>query len=110
MPKKPHRESLELEDLGNLEHYSEDELLWLREKLIADVERIQKETAQVGKRIKELGHSRHLLQEEHARRGKALRAVKHVITLRNVAAGGGATSVAPVVVQRGASARRGAAR
>jgi hypothetical protein len=81
--KKPKAESLELEDLGSLENYADDELVWLREKLIADVERIHQESAQAQKRIKELNHSRHLLQEEAARRARALRAVKHQLTQRN---------------------------
>jgi hypothetical protein len=78
--KKPKKESLELEDLGRLENYSADELLWLREKLIMDVERIHEESAQANKRIKELNHARHVLQEEASRRARALRAVKHQLS------------------------------
>jgi predicted nuclease with TOPRIM domain len=74
--------SLELEDLGKLENYADEELLWVREKLIADVERIQGESAHHAKRIKELNQARHQLQEEAARRARALRAVKHTLSQR----------------------------
>jgi hypothetical protein len=103
--KKPKSESLELEDLGSLDNYSDDELVWLREKLISDVERIHQESAQAQKRIKELNHSRHLLQEEAARRARALRAVKHQITQRNTARSTGVFERMPVKAPPRAKAR-----
>jgi hypothetical protein len=93
--RKPKAESLEFEDLGSLESYADDELAWLREKLIADVERIHQESAQAQKRIKELNHSRHLLHEEAARRARALRAVKHQLTQRNTGRNTGVFERAP---------------
>jgi hypothetical protein len=72
-------ESLALEDLGNLDALRQDELMWLREKLIADVDRIHHESAQVAQRVKELGQQKHALQQELAARARALRAVKHTL-------------------------------
>jgi hypothetical protein len=80
--KKPKAESLKLEDLGNLDNYEDDELVWLREKLIADVERIQSESAHHAKRIAELNRARNDLQREQAERARALRAVKHTLHQR----------------------------
>lgn len=80
--KKPQPESLDLEDLGNLDAYSEDELIWTREKLIMDVERIQTESAEHAKRIAELNRARNDLQREQAARARALRAVKHTLHQR----------------------------
>jgi len=105
--KKPKAESLELEDLGSLDSYEDDELVWLREKLITDVERIHQQSAQAQKRIKELNHSRHLLQEEAARRARALRAVKHQLTQRNTGRSTGVFERPPakVAVRQKARAR-----
>lgn len=80
MPRTPKVESLNLEDLGDLSHYEEAELIRLREKLIADVDRIHQESAHHAKRIKELNQARNDLQHELAERARSLRAVKHTIT------------------------------
>lgn len=74
--------SLELEDLGDLTAYSGDDLLWLRERLVMDVEDIQAQTADASQRIKDASHERHVLQEKAARRARALRAVKHTLKQR----------------------------
>lgn len=83
MGKKLKAESLALEDLGPLENYDDDKLLWLRERLIADVERIQAESAVHAKRISEHNQARNGLQREQAERARALRAVKHTLFLRS---------------------------
>jgi hypothetical protein len=85
MAKRPKAESLKLEDLGDLQGYDDDELARLREKLIADVERIQSESAHHAKRISELNQARNELQREQAERARALRAVKHTLVQRSQA-------------------------
>ena len=82
MAKRPKAESLKVEDLGDLQGYEDDELARLREKLIADVERIQAESAHHAKRISELAQARNELQREQAERARALRAVKHTLLQR----------------------------
>ena len=82
MAKRAKAESLKLEDLGDLQGYDDDELARLREKLIADVERIQAESAHHAKRISELNQARNELQREQAERARALRAVKHTLLQR----------------------------
>jgi hypothetical protein len=82
MAKRPKAESLKLEDLGDLQGYDDDELARLREKLIADVERIQAESAEHAKHISELNQARNDLQREQAERARALRAVKHTLLQR----------------------------
>jgi hypothetical protein len=82
MAKRPKAESLRLEDLGDLQGYDDDELARLREKMIADVERIQAESAHHAKRISELNQARNELQREQAERARALRAVKHTLLQR----------------------------
>jgi hypothetical protein len=82
MAKRPKAESLKLEDLGDLQGYEDDELARLREKLIADVERIQAESAEHARRISELNQARNDLQREQAERARALRAVKHTLLQR----------------------------
>jgi hypothetical protein len=82
MAKRPKTESLKLEDLGDLQGYLDDELARLREKLIADVERIQAESAEHAKHISELNQARNELQREQAERARALRAVKHTLLQR----------------------------
>jgi hypothetical protein len=82
MAKRPKAESLRLEDLGDLQGYDDDELARLREKLIADVERIQAESAEHAKHISELNQARNDLQREQAERAQALRAVKHTLLQR----------------------------
>jgi len=82
MAKRPKAESLKLEDLGDLQGYDDDELARLREKLIADVERIQAESAEHAKHISELNQARNALQREQAERARALRAVKHTLVQR----------------------------
>ena len=73
-------DSLALEDLGDLRRYEEDDLIWLREKLIADIERIHEESAAHQERIKELNQARNALQHDLADRARSLRAVKHTLS------------------------------
>ncbi|MFM2415912.1 MAG: hypothetical protein RL385_635 [Pseudomonadota bacterium] len=82
MAKRPKAESLNFEDLGDLQGYDDGELVQIREKLIADVGRIQAESAHHAKRISELNQARNELQREQAERARALRAVKHTLLQR----------------------------
>ena len=75
-------EPLTLDALGDLSARNDEELLWLRERLIMDVERIQQESAQAQEEIKNLNRRRHELKAESAQRARALRAVKHVLRQR----------------------------
>ena len=89
MPKMPKTESLQVEDLGELDHYDEDELVRLREKLISNEQRIHQESVHLQKRIKELNQARNDLQQEVAQNARSMRAVKHQLSQRARAAGGG---------------------
>ncbi len=82
MAKKPKTESLALEDLGNLDDASHDELLTLRGRLITDVDCIHRDSAQLAQRIKALNEERLRLQHRLALRAKALRAIKHALNQR----------------------------
>jgi hypothetical protein len=82
MPKMPKTESLQVEDLGDLERYDEDELVRLREKLIANEQRIHQESVHLLKRIKELNQARNDLQQEVAENARSMRAVKHQLSQR----------------------------
>jgi hypothetical protein len=74
--------SLAPEQLGELEAYEDDDLLWLRERLVMDIERIQAESAEAAEQIKELSRRRHELQHEAAERARTLRKVKHLLRQR----------------------------
>lgn len=82
MPKMPKTESLQVEDLGELAHYDEDELVRLREKLIANEQRIHQESVHLAKRIKELNQARNDLQHEVAQNARSMHAVKHQLSQR----------------------------
>lgn len=79
MPKIPKTESLHVEDLGDLSHYEEDELVRLREKLIANEQRIHQESTHLQRRLKEINQARNDLQHELAENARSMRAVKHVL-------------------------------
>jgi hypothetical protein len=82
MPKAPKLESLAVEDLGDLANYREDELAALREKLIANEQRIHQEGQHLQRRIKELNQARSDLQHELAENARSMRAVKHQLGRR----------------------------
>lgn len=79
MPKLPKAPALNLEDLGDLSRYTEDELVRLREKLIANEGRIHQESAHLQRRLKEINQARNDLQHELAENARSMRAVKHVL-------------------------------
>lgn len=82
MPKLPKAPALNVEDLGDLAQYSEDELVRLREKLIDNERRIQQESVHLAKRIKEINQARSDLQHELAENARSMRAVKHTLGQR----------------------------
>jgi hypothetical protein len=81
MPKN-RPDNLTLDAIGHLDEYGDDELLVVREKLIADIERIHQESAHHAKRIRELNVARHNLAQTGAERGRALRAIKNELSQR----------------------------
>jgi hypothetical protein len=103
MPKMPKIESLQVEDLGALDHYDEDELVRLREKLITNEQRIHQESVHLGKRIKELNQARNDLQQEVAQNARSMRAVKHQLSQRARAGAGGSVVVMKVPPKRAGS-------
>lgn len=106
MPKKPAPDALNLAKLGKLENYTDDEIAELRERLIDDVARIERESVQLQERISELNRRRSDLQHERAERAKALRAAKHELHQRNR----GDVRLVPVKPQKAADERRPRAR
>jgi uncharacterized protein YeeX (DUF496 family) len=74
---------LDLEALGDLTLYSDDELSALREKLIDDISRIEGEAKQCDKRIKDFNIRKQELQQERADRSRAIRAVRNVVMQRS---------------------------
>jgi hypothetical protein len=82
MPKRPAPERLDLDQLGDLENYYDDELADVREKLIADVARIEDENRQADARIKAFNVRKQELNQQRAERARAIRAVKHELSQR----------------------------
>ena len=84
MPKasKPAPDRLDLDQLGELENYYDDELADVREKLIDDIARIEQENRVIDGRIKEFNRRKQELAHERAERSKAIRAVKHELSQR----------------------------
>ncbi len=80
--------SLAPEHLGDLEAYDDEDLLWLRERLVMDVERIHAESAEASEQVKALARLRHELQRQAAERAKTLRKVKHLLRMRQRSLGG----------------------
>lgn len=80
MPKRA--DDLSLEALGNLANYDHDELAQLREKCIDDLARIDQEGRHHDRKIKEHNQAKNDLMHTRAQRGKALRALKHELSLR----------------------------
>jgi chromosome segregation ATPase len=79
---KPAPDRLDLEQLGELENYYDDELADVREKLIDDIARIEQENRVIDGRIKEFNRRKQELAHERAERSKAIRAVKHELSQR----------------------------
>ena len=79
---KPAPDRLDLAQLGDLENYYDDELAGVREKLIADIARIEQENRVVDGSIKEFHRRKQELAHERAERSKAIRAVKHELHQR----------------------------
>lgn len=80
MPKRA--DPLALDALGNLANYDTDELTELREKYIADLERIDQEGRHHDRKIREHNVAKNDLMHQRGQRGKALRALKHELSLR----------------------------
>ena len=80
--RKPAPVRLDLEQLGDLENYYDDELADVREKLITDIARIEQENRVIDGRIKEFNKRKQELTHERAERSRAIRAVKHELTQR----------------------------
>ena len=76
MSKRP--PELDLDALGDLTLYSDQELSQLREKLIDDVDRIEQERKRCDKRIKDFNIRKAELDQERANRARALRAIRDV--------------------------------
>lgn len=79
---KPAPDRLDLDQLGELENYYDDELADVREKLIDDIARIEQENRVIDGRIKEFNRRKQELAHERAERSKAIRAVKHELHQR----------------------------
>jgi hypothetical protein len=79
---KPAPDRLDLDQLGELENYYDDELADVREKLIDDIARIEQENRVIDGRIKEFNRRKQELAHERAERSKAIRAVKHELSQR----------------------------
>ena len=80
--RKPAPDRLDLDQLGELENYYDDELADVREKLIDDIARIEQENRVIDGRIKEFNRRKQELAHERAERSKAIRAVKHELSQR----------------------------
>jgi hypothetical protein len=80
--RKPAPDRLDLDQLGELENYYDDELADVREKLIDDIARIEQENRVIDGRIKEFNRRKQELAHERAERSKAIRAVKHELHQR----------------------------
>lgn len=80
--RKPAPDRLDLDRLGELENYYDDELADVREKLIDDIARIEQENRVLDGRIKEFNRRKQELAHERAERSKAIRAVKHELSQR----------------------------
>jgi hypothetical protein len=80
--RKPAPDRLNLDQLGELENYYDDELADVREKLIDDIARIEQENRVIDGRIKEFNRRKQELAHERAERSKAIRAVKHELSQR----------------------------
>ena len=80
--RKPAPVRLDLEQLGDLENYYDDELADVREKLITDIARIEQENRVIDGRIKEFNKRKQELAHERAERSRAIRAVKHELHQR----------------------------
>ena len=80
--RNPAPDRLDLDLLGELENYYDDELADVREKLIDDIARIEQENRVIDGRIKEFNRRKQELAHERAERSKAIRAVKHELSQR----------------------------
>lgn len=80
--RKPAPDRLDLEQLGDLENYYDDELAEVREKLITDIARIEQENRVLDGRIKEFNKRKQELAHERAERSRAIRSVKHELSQR----------------------------
>lgn len=81
-PKKSARDLLASDALGNLQNYDHDELAALREKLIEDLSRIDQEQRHHDEAIKFHNVAKQGLTQQRADRGRALRAIRHELSLR----------------------------
>ena len=80
--RKPAPVRLDLDQLGELVNYYDDELADVREKLITDIARIEQENRVIENRIKEFNKRKQELAHERAERSRAIRAVKHELHQR----------------------------
>ena len=78
----PDAERLDLDQLGDLENYYDDELVDVRETLITDITRIEQENRAIDSRIKEFNMRKQELAHERAERSRAIRAIKHELHQR----------------------------
>ena len=81
-PQKTDSERLDLDQLGDLENFYDDELVDARENLITDIAGIEQENRSIEARIKELNMRKQELAHERAERSRAIRAIKHELSQR----------------------------
>ena len=81
-PQKTDSERLDLDQLGDLENFYDDELVDARENLITDIAGIEQENRGIEARIKELNMRKQELAHERAERSRAIRAIKHELSQR----------------------------